>query len=158
VGPKGEPLTDARFEATVTRVDNPAAIAQRVDLIQQGEDSRGSYYATQEVGEYRVTVSAQRNNEDLGSTSARFIVYQDDLELSNPAAEPGLLRQIAETTGGTFVPPEQLADHLQTIDTSIFTDYTTQIEYRLWDNWPYLLAFTGLLTIEWWLRKRHGWV
>ena len=34
----------------------------------------------------------------------------------------------------------------------------TQIEHRIWDNWPFFLIFTALLTLEWWLRKRHGWV
>jgi hypothetical protein len=25
-------------------------------------------------------------------------------------------------------------------------------------TWPFLLIFTALITLEWWLRKRHGWV
>ena len=31
-------------------------------------------------------------------------------------------------------------------------------EHRVWDNWPFFLLFTALMTLEWWLRKRHGWV
>ena len=38
------------------------------------------------------------------------------------------------------------------------TEYVTQTEHRVWDNWPFLLIFTTLLMLEWWLRKRHGWV
>jgi hypothetical protein len=69
-----------------------------------------------------------------------------------------LLRQIAETTGGEFLPPEQLPKYLRSLDGKMFTDYISQTEHRVWDNWPFLLIFTTLLMLEWWLRKRHGWV
>ena len=92
------------------------------------------------------------------ATSARFLVYQDDREMENPAADLALLRQIAETTGGESLPPEQLPKYLRSLNGKIVTEYVSQTEHRIWDNWPFLLIFTALLTLEWWLRKRHGWV
>ena len=39
----------------------------------------------------------------------RFLVYDQDLELHNPAADFALLEEIARITGGTAVPPGELA-------------------------------------------------
>ena len=106
-----------------------------------------------------MTVEATtRDGKALGRDSARFLVYQDDRELENPAADRALLRQVAETTGGASIAPEDLAKYVKTLNGKIYTEYTTQTEHRIWDNWPFFLLFTAVLTLEWWLRKRHGWV
>ncbi len=155
---KGQPLLDVQFETTITPLGEPGATALKVDMVNQGEEARGTYFATKQVGEFRASVTAKRGDLELGTTSARFIVFQDDLELTNPAADPSLLRRVAETTGGQFLPPERLAEYLKTLDTSVFTEYPVQSEHRLVDNWPFLLLFAIALSLEWWLRKRHGWV
>jgi len=86
------------------------------------------------------------------------LVYQDDRELENPSADLKLAREIAEITGGEPVNPEKLTGYLKGVDRSAYTEYVSPSEYKVWDNWPFLLIFTALLTLEWWLRKRHGWV
>lgn len=156
-GAKGEAMPGAKFETTVTDL-GPAGKPEPVTLYNQGTESRGSFYGTKEPGRYRVTVSGTLDGKDLGRDSARFLVYQDDRELSNPAADPELLKQIAEITGGKPLVPEQLDKYLATLDDDKFTSFERQEEYRLWDNWPFLLTFTALLSAEWWLRKRKGWV
>jgi uncharacterized membrane protein len=157
--PKNEPITDAKYETTVTRIgpgekgkDEPGP-----PLYNQGEEARGSYFATA-AGEYLVTVNGFQNGKDLGQDKARFLVYQDDRELENPAADFALLRQIAELTSGKFLTPEQLGKYLKSLDGKAYTDYVSQSERRIWDNWYFFLLFVVLLTAEWWLRKRHGWV
>jgi len=65
---------------------------------------------------------------------------------------------MANLTGGESVTPEKLIAYLKTIDRSPHTEYLKPHEYKVWDNWPFLVIFTALLTLEWWLRKRHGWV
>lgn len=155
---KGRPIADAAFEVSVSALDDAAAPAQKVDMLNQGDDARGSFFATKSPGEYRATVTAKQGETTLGTASARFIVYLDDIELNNPAADPSLLRQIAEMTGGKLVPAENLAEYLKSLDLSALTDYQVQTEHRLWDNWPFLLAFAAVLSVEWWLRKRYGWV
>jgi uncharacterized membrane protein len=155
---KGQPMTGVQFETTITPLSEPGATSQKVEMVNQGDEARGSYFATKQVGEFRATVTAKKGDADLGSASARFLVFQDDLELSNPAADPSLLRRIAETTAGKYLPHEKLADYLKTLDTSVFTEYAVQSEHRLVDNWPFLLVFAIALSLEWWLRKRHGWV
>lgn len=157
---KGSPLTGLTFEARVDREEGAEKkFSEKVDVFNKGDESRGTFFATKaEPGDYRVTVTASRDGKEVGRDSARFIVYQDDRELENPAADRALLRQIAEASGGESIPPEQLSKHLQSLKGKIFTETYTQTERKVWDNWPFLLIFTALLTIEWWLRKRHGWV
>lgn len=154
---KGQPLEGVEIKATLTRID-PGAQGESLPLVRQGDASRGSYIAMGEPGEYKVEVAATRGGESVGTASARFLVYDDDRELRRTAADLSLLRAIARESEGQFLAPEQLAKHLEGLEKEVVADYTTQSEVRLWDNWPYLLIFTALLTAEWWLRKRHGWV
>ncbi len=101
---------------------------------------------------------AKRDGQEIGRDTGRFLVYQDDRELENPSADLALARQIAAITEGEAVTPERLTTYLKGLDRSAYTEYVSASEHRVWDNWPFLLIFTALLTLEWWLRKRHGWV
>ena len=154
---KGAPLTDVTFETKVER-EGATTTGEPVDLYTRGDESRGAYPALGEPGDYKVTVVGKRGDQEVGRDSARFLVYQDDRELDNPSADVDLARQIAEITSGEPIPPEKLAEHVKAIDQSAFTEYVTATEHRVWDNWPFLLIFTAILTAEWWLRKRNGWV
>jgi len=173
---KGAPLTDVVYETKIEREgasepppansdDSPPAAdpaatsaAESVELYSRGDEWRGNYAARGKPGDYRATVIGRRNGQEVGRDSVRFLVYQDDRELENPSADPELARQIAEITAGDVVPTEQLAKHLGGMDKSAFTEYYSPVERRIWDNWPFFLLFTLCLTLEWWVRKRHGWV
>lgn len=154
---KNEPILDATYETSVERL-GPGGKPEPVPTYNQGVEARGTYFAAGLPGEYKVTVKATKGGQAIGSDTSRFMAYQDDRELENPAADLLLLRQIAALTGGKFLPPEQLAKYIRGLDASAVTDSTTQKEQRIWDNWPFFLIFTTLLSLEWWLRKRIGWV
>jgi uncharacterized membrane protein len=157
---KGAPIANVRFETKIDR-EGPDPGSEPVELYDQGEEARGSVYATDKIGQpgsYTITTIARRDGNEIGRDKSRFLVYQDDRELENPSADLKLARDIADITGGEPVTPERLASYLKGIDRSVFTEYMSPSEYKVWDNWPFLLIFTALLTIEWWLRKRHGWV
>ncbi len=164
---KREPIPDVQYQTTVTRVDSPAPYApaapdpapkpEPVQLFAEGDQAKGFYFASGKPGEYRAEVVGMRNGKEIGRDSARFHVFQDDRELENPAADRSLLRQIAEITGGAAVAPEELGKTIAALDTSA-TERTSLAERRIWDNWYFLLIFATLLSLEWWLRKRKGWV
>lgn len=159
---KGASLTNLTFETKVEREDDgekAASVSEKIDLFNKGEEYRGTFYAkATPPGSYRVRVIASRDGKEVGRDSARFLVYQDDREMENPAADRALLRQVAEATGGATLQPEQLVKHLQSLKGKLFTESFSQTERKVWDNWPFLLLFATLLTLEWWVRKRHGWV
>jgi hypothetical protein len=154
---KGDALADVTLEAEVTR-DGPGGTTESVSLFDQSGISKGNYFATGEPADYRVTVKAKRNGVEVGSDSARFLVFQDDREMENPAADLALLREISNVSGGLVVAPEELGKYLSGLDQQVVEDYVTQREVRIWDTWPFLLLFTAMLTLEWWLRKKLGWV
>ena len=157
---KGATIPNVKYETKVER-DGPDSSPEPVDLYDQGEEARGTIYAAEKIsqpGNYVVTTIARRDGKELGRDKARFLVYEDDRELENPSADLKLAREIAEITDGELVNPERLGSYLKGIDRSVFTEVMSPSEYKVWDNWPFLLIFTAVLTIEWWLRKRHGWV
>jgi hypothetical protein len=154
---KGTPLTGLSYETKVER-EEPGSTPEQIELYTQVDEARGSYPATGQPGTYKATVVARKNGQEIGRDSSRFLVYQDDRELENPSADIALARQIAELTGGEFVAHESLAKYLKGIDQSSYTEYVSPTEHKIWDNWPFLLIFVAILTLEWWLRKRHGWV
>jgi uncharacterized membrane protein len=155
---KREPVAGVQFATTVTAVDPAdAARPESVQIIPQGETARGFYFAQGKPGEYKIETVATKDGKEIGRDSARFNVYQDDRELENPAADRALLRQIAENTGGKSVAPEELGKQLATLDPSM-AERVSLTEKRIWDNWYFLLLFALIMSLEWWLRKRRGWV
>jgi uncharacterized membrane protein len=155
---KNVPLTDVTYETKVSREDAPG-VSEPVPMYSDGEQSRGTYPALNgQPGVYKVTVKGSRGGAEIGHDEARFLVYQDDREMENPAADLNLLRQIAQDTAGQSLAPEKLANYLKSLDGKVETEYVTPTEHRIWDNWPFFLIFTAILTLEWWLRKRNGWV
>jgi len=157
---KGSPIAGLKFETKVERdTGEEPKYSERVDLFNKGDDAAGTFFAKQAPpGNYRVSVSATKDGKEVGHDSARFFLYQDDRELENPAADRALLRQIAEASGGESLTPEQLPKYLQSLKGKVLTESLSPTEKRIWDNWPFLLLFATVLTMEWWLRKRHGWV
>ena len=157
---KNEPIPDAKIDTTVTRLDpdgKPEGKPEVVTLYPQGDDWKGPYIALGAPGEYEVAVKGTKAGKEIGSDKARFMVYQDNRELENPAADLALLKQISEITGGAFLASEALGQHLKALGPEA-SDYVFQSEHRLWDNWPFFLIFAALLTAEWALRKAKGWV
>lgn len=157
---KNAPIPGVEFRTEITRekAGAPPVAVDNIRLYIERDEARGAYPAVSEPGIYKATLTAVRDGKDVGKDSAHFLVYQDDRELENPAADLAQLRQIAELTGGKFLPPEGLNKYLQSLNGKIYTESLTQVEHKIWDNWPFFLIFTAILTLEWWLRKRHGWV
>lgn len=173
---KGEPIPGVSFETKVTKVEQPgaavvesapdaqkkdapgAAAAESVDVFVQGSEARGTYVAKGTSGEYRITVTGKANGQTIGEDSARFLVSQSDKELEAPTADPNLLAAIATATGGKVMKPEELIKELKTMDLRQFSEFESQEEYRLWDNWSMLLAFVGVISLEWIVRRKMGMV
>ena len=100
------------------------------------------------------------------------MVYDHDIELSIPEANHDQLARLARQTKGRPVAPEELSDLLKEIKQQPQNlKIEVPIKWQLGDGWkdPVLgltwptawlafLVLVGLLTSEWFLRKKWGLV
>ena len=82
--PSGEPLGDAAFKAEIVL---PNGARRPLPLVRQDEQMAGSFRETQTAGDYTIEVSATQKDQPLGTARARFLVFRQDLELDNAAAD-----------------------------------------------------------------------
>ena len=157
--PDGDPLTDVTFEAKVT---GPDGTQQPARLAPAAEEWTGRFNKLSLPGDYQIDVVGRRNGEVVGSAQQQFMVLDQDLELSDPAANPQQLEQLASLTreaGGKALAPEQLPALLKQIKEKPPTmEIDFQSKWQLADTeldaWLFFLCVIGLLCIEWFLRKK----
>jgi uncharacterized membrane protein len=156
---QGTPIETVQFEVAVQMPDGRTELVRPTKT---GADWSGTFRQTAKPGDYRIKVKARDGKQELGTAEARFLVPNQDLELDRPAAEPGLMAQLAETTkaaGGAALAPEELPGLLRRLaekPPEMKQDVIAKVTY--WDTWPFFLTFVGLVGCEWFLRKRWGLV
>ncbi|HEX4149960.1 MAG TPA: glutamine amidotransferase [Pirellulales bacterium] len=152
----GEAVADANFEVSVQR---PQGGTVDPRLRRQGNDMLGTFLDAEQPGDYVIRVEASSKGQTLGSAQARFLVYDQDLEMENPAADRGALENLSSITAGKTVAPEMLGNLLDEIKHSARNfEVETQVRQTLWDTWPFFITTITLLVVEWFLRKRWGLV
>lgn len=154
---KKQPVENADYLVEVTGPDGKTTT---VPAQKQKGEALAEFTSTLVPGDYWVSVRATVDGKSTGlPTQSRFIVEARDPELDNPAADPDLLAEIANLTGASVVPPEKLGTFLDDLlKSGISTELTRNRIENLWDNWWLLLLFTGVMTVEWYLRKKNGLV
>lgn len=152
----GLAVTGAEFTARVTLPDGKT---QSIGLARQGDQALGTFLGGLAAGDYKLEVEGTKSGQSLGLGKSRFLVFAQDLELDNPAADPASLASLAAMTGGRSVPPEQLPLLLRELqEKARQADVASETKQSLWDNWGVLATFVALLVTEWYLRKRWGLV
>ncbi len=153
----GAAIPDAQFDVEIIKPDGQTEklLAQRT-----GAGGIAEFSHTQAPGDYWVRVGATKDGKSLGlSAMTRFVVDARDPELDNPAADPGLMSELAALTGGSVVAPEGFGEFLQTLlKEGLPAELKRLRRINLWDGWPLLLLFVAFLTTEWTLRKWKGLV
>jgi hypothetical protein len=157
--PQGEALSSAQYQAEVSLPDGSK---QKLNLVQQADHVSGAFDGTQAAGDYALAVSAEQQGAPVGSARSRFLVFEQDLELDNAAADPTLLASLSAMTkdvGGQSLAPEELPDLLRRIEEQPpALEVETLVKHTPWDTWPFFLLFVGLISVEWYLRKKWGLV
>lgn len=156
-GNDGKPLADAQVKAVV---QTPTGAQLPVDLVRQGEVYKGGFYQSDVAGDYVVRVEAIQAGTPLGAKAQKFLVYEDDAEMRQLAADPELLEQLAKATSGVFHSrPEDLPKFFESLKNKDLKQEATQpVLERLWDRWELFIFLVALLSAEWVVRKRHGLV
>jgi hypothetical protein len=156
VGPSGEPVEGAAFQVEVV---TPEEKTRSVSPVRAEGRTTGTFRDTREPGDYTIRVSAARGDEPLGDAQARFLVFEQDLELDNAAADATVLESLATMTGGEAVPPEELSSLIRRLaEETEGLEVREETKQSLWDTWTTLLLVVSLLGVEWFLRKRWGLV
>ncbi|QDT01091.1 glutamine amidotransferase [Adhaeretor mobilis] len=157
---QSQALAEAEFDV---QVEMPDGSVKPVRTVSNNRTSRKASFAeTSQAGDYRILVSARAGGESLGTTTLRFSVTDQDVELDQPAADPTLMAALSKATaeaGGEALAPEELPELLERLKEKREEFEEEIVEQRtLWDTWPMLIGFVGLLGTEWFLRKKWGMV
>jgi hypothetical protein len=110
-------------------------------------------------GEYSFKGDARKQSAILGDDRGRFGVGGIDAEMQETRMNAGLLRQVANRSGGTYLPPDRLADLDSLLRSNTAFASTTEIhrsDIALWQAGWMLAGVVVLLAIEWLLRKLLG--
>ncbi len=93
--------------------------------------------------------------EALALQTSLEVTALPDVEQQDVTRDEAMLRQIAETSGGLYV-PEERADELWEKIALERTGRVVETETELWQSGWWLALVMGLLGVEWWLRKKAG--
>jgi uncharacterized membrane protein len=109
----GPDLRSGKYEVEVI---DPAGNKSKVNVVQGRTENRGTFAATQAPGIYKIVVRGSGKDpageEVSGESSSRVIVFDEDVEMLRPAADPEFLKKLSAAGGGEALRVEQLADFL----------------------------------------------
>jgi hypothetical protein len=152
---EGDPLPDAQMTAQLRR---PDGTRRPVRLVRQGDQFRGAVADLTDTGTYAIEVAARRDGAEIGAYEARFMVYTTDRELSGVTADPTLLENLADQTrehGGRKITPEELPALIDELSTRpLQLEEKVKLSVSYWDRGYVFLLLVGLLSTEWFLRKK----
>lgn len=139
--------------AVTASVTKPDGSSQMVPI---GDDQTAAFAGTDLAGEYLLRVCVTENGKQTEET-CRFTVKENRLELESPAAATGMMRNIAEMTGGEVVAPEALADFYRKMLEKRETVIDRVFRSRpLCSHWLFFVLGIGLFTGEWLLCQFRG--
>jgi hypothetical protein len=160
------PITDSEVEVEIWK-DGERLSRQKMSY---RTDSSGIYETSltglREEGEYSLKLTGESVDQAIGAnpdgpdaieTQILVVSTRNPVELAELTADRNFLNRAATMTGGKVAELSQL----ETLLTSFGSPKEILTERRnvnLWDTWPLLLSFLGLLTSEWILRRRSGLV
>jgi uncharacterized membrane protein len=149
------PVNDARATARITK---PSGVTIDVPLKFTSINDANVYtgeFKADELGPHSIELIA--NSSGLGQVGAKSNVLISDLnrEYFSAAQNTGLLKRIAAETGGKYY---QLNDLQSLLDDLTYrkTPYSERVTKDLWDMPINFFLIVGLLSAEWFLRKREG--
>jgi len=147
-----QPVNAATATATIYLPDGTMQELPLASSLQEDGVFRAEWDAAS-PGVYRVDLVARLGEKELGRSSAYFQRADGQIEYFSPEQNVGLLKRLAEQTGGNYYPLEK-ADALPEQLTYSPAGVTVPEVRDLWDL-PFWFVLLFLLKgTEWVLRKR----
>ncbi|MEM6459816.1 MAG: hypothetical protein AAF710_10555 [Planctomycetota bacterium] len=123
--------------------------------------------ATRRVGAYVPTATGvhtvrlrglDETPESVVETSGggKFAVYDGNAERRRTAADPGLMRRLAEGSGGRVLDPREPGALGQLLAAERAARVVPPVPRYVWDRWGWLVLLLGGFGAEWLLRKKGG--
>ncbi len=112
-----------------------------------------------QMGTYSFQANGKRNGAEIGKDQGRFSVGETAVEYRETSANAQIMRQIAFRSGGQSLNGSNQNSLGSRISASnplrnLVKEQDKEIE--LWRNYGFLAALIGLLSLEWFFRKRQG--
>jgi uncharacterized membrane protein len=158
----GDALVDANL---VAELIDESGNASPLDVTKQqaGSAIRGVLPKTN-PGFYRLRVRPENDSTSLQTEEMAFQSVDESRELASPMADPVFLRQLAAMTadhGGAAFAPDEIDALIETIKNRRRAAETPIVKkFRLGDGplsgWILFTLFAGMLSAEWFLRRRWG--
>jgi hypothetical protein len=143
--------------AVTVRVAQPGG-AERTLAAALSDPTAGRYTATvrfDQPGVYTLVADVRRGTETLGTATRPILIGGVDVELAEPRLNEPVLRRIAESSGGRYVPAGEAGKVASMIAQSGVGSPPTEMR-DIWHNGFSLAAIIGLLAVEWTIRRRVG--
>jgi len=114
-------------------------------------------YAPQEPGMHSLSLSALDDRGQTVGTLEQAVLVEPDLrEFHQAQYNPALLREIAQRTGGAFLPVEKLAQLPDSIPWRP-SEQAEEARIHLWWFPGFYFLLASLLIAEWYVRRRKGY-
>jgi len=145
-------------QADVTaRVTTPtgALVDVPMERSRSGDGTYTGRYVPPERGSYSFAASANAGRDSLRSVSGALLADDQGADVEQAELRTGLLRQVANETGGKYYPLAQ-ASHLAEDVNYTESGVTQRDAHDLWDMPIVFLLLVTLLGAEWFYRRRRG--
>jgi hypothetical protein len=110
------------------------------------------------AGEYELRVSVLGIPEASTSVTTSFLIApQTEIEMQSLACNQELLKSIADKSGGRYYTLEDAPTIAKELE-AFRKGRIVSSETILWQSYPWFVAVMVLLAMEWYLRKRAGFV
>ncbi len=130
-----------------------------INMSSAGNGIYEGYLESAEIGIYNFSGMAKLGNKSIGESKGKFEVSSIEVEKINLKMDSGLLRLIANVTGGQYFSikdAEKLLKALELSNGSNVIESSKTTEINLWSDSRLLILIIILLGIEWFFRKRSG--
>ena len=155
-------FTPARQAAVQLRVIGPEGEPTLLPATPESEEGEyGAEYTPAQEGDYRIEAQASLGGKSLGKARSSFAVAFKYGETDDGLPRLDLLKEIAATSKGEFFPLSNFNEKsLEIIAAKLESHAPSQIverrQTRLWSTlWPFSVIL-GLLSVEWWMRRKWG--